>query len=157
VIPFDDPLFRAAVRNGIEIGDDGKLYGLLWVDRSCGNDPFIWRRRRIDLSALSAALLPDAIDKTLVAPEAVQFLSENHRLEPRASRLDRLNDYSMAQVSRFQRELDFALAQWCGAGVPPAITKTRDLFLAGETPAHECRNNSAAADCPLGCGRWHCL
>src|SRR5689334_943054 len=41
-IPHDNPLFKAAIANGIDITREGEAYGLMWSDRFCGNDPVVW-------------------------------------------------------------------------------------------------------------------
>src|ERR1041384_6010110 len=39
-IPHDNPFFKTAIANGVEVTKDGELFGLMWVDeRTCGNDP----------------------------------------------------------------------------------------------------------------------
>ena len=79
-IPHDNPLFKAAIANGIEITSEGEAFGLMWSDRFCGNDPVVWRRLRVNLSNLAGALQPDGIDDTALHPETLSFLAENKRI-----------------------------------------------------------------------------
>lgn len=70
-IPAEDPLMLAAVEHGVEIADDGKVFGLLRVDRACGVDTCVWYRRRVNLASLAAILLPNNLDESQVSPEVV--------------------------------------------------------------------------------------
>jgi len=110
-LPQDNTLFLAALRDGVEVRDDGEVFGLLWVNRSCGNDPCVWRKYRINLSELAAALEPNGIDSSVVHPEAIRFLAEAHRIEPRSTRPDRLDDYSAAHLRQFRRQFEHSLAE----------------------------------------------
>jgi hypothetical protein len=105
-LPATNVLFIAALRDGVEVQDDGEVIGLLWVDRSCGLDPCIWRKDRINLSELAAGLYPDGIDSSVVHPEAIQLLAEVDRIEPRTSHPDRLKDYSLLHLRQIRRQFD---------------------------------------------------
>jgi hypothetical protein len=80
-IPYDSPLFKAALANGIEITRDGEAYGLMWSDRFCGNDPVAWRRLRVNLSNLAGALSPEGIDPAFLHRETISFLAEHKRID----------------------------------------------------------------------------
>lgn len=110
-LPQGNVLFQAAIKDGVEVRDDGEVFGLLWVDRSCGHDPYVWRKYRINLSELSAALEPKGIDSSIVHPEAIQFLADAHQIKPRPSHPDRLDDYSAAQLRQIRRQFEYSLAQ----------------------------------------------
>jgi hypothetical protein len=56
------------VSHGVEIGDDGRVVGLIEPCRMCGNDPVAYRRLRIDLSELAGSLDPDGIEDAIVSP-----------------------------------------------------------------------------------------
>ena len=75
-IPADHPMFLAALEHGVEVAEEGELYGLLSVKRACGNDPTIYYRKRINLSELAALLHPQGIDKRMVHPDEVALISE---------------------------------------------------------------------------------
>jgi hypothetical protein len=110
-LPQSNPLFTAAIREGVEVRDDGQVMGLLWVDRSCGNDPYVWCKYRINLSELAAALNPAGIDSSIVHPEAIALLAENYRIEPRPSRPNRLNGYQASRLWQFRRQFEWSLEQ----------------------------------------------
>lgn len=80
-LPYDNQLFHAAINDGVEIRPDGQIYGLIWFDRACGNDPVVWRRLRVNLSDLTGALHPAGIDDSFVPPDAIAFLQENSKIE----------------------------------------------------------------------------
>lgn len=84
-IPHDNPLFKAAIANGIEITGDGEAYGLMWTDRFCGNDPVAWRRLRVNLSNLAGVLRPEGIDPAAVDTETISQLEKNARSGPNSS------------------------------------------------------------------------
>jgi hypothetical protein len=79
-IPHENPLFKSAISNGIEVASDGEVYGLMWSDRFCGNDPVAWRRLRVNLSNLAGALQPESLDAASVHPETISFLAEYKRI-----------------------------------------------------------------------------
>jgi hypothetical protein len=77
-LPKDDPTFGRAVSQGVEIGGDGKVVGLIEPCRMCGNDPVTYRRLRIDLSELAGSLDPGGIDDAIVSPAWIQDFKERH-------------------------------------------------------------------------------
>jgi hypothetical protein len=80
-IPSENPLLLAAISNGIEISPCGEAFGLMWLDRNCGNDLVVWRRLRTNLSLLSAALHPAGIDEARIHPDAIAYIQENKRID----------------------------------------------------------------------------
>lgn len=80
-LPNDNPLFQAALADGIEIQEDGSAIGLIWLDRNCGNDPVVWRTMRVNLGELAGALHPAGIDSSVVHPDAIAWLAEHKRIE----------------------------------------------------------------------------
>ena len=48
----DSPGLGEAIRRGVEIGEDGRVYAQVRVHHWCGNDPIGWHLKRIDLSRL---------------------------------------------------------------------------------------------------------
>jgi hypothetical protein len=75
-LPRNDPVFLKAVKHGVEVGADGEVIGLLTVYPFCGNDPYHWYTKRIDLSALPGFMDPDAIDDSIVHPDEIKLLKE---------------------------------------------------------------------------------
>jgi hypothetical protein len=51
-LPASSPALAEATKLGIEIGEDGRVYGLLRVHHWCGNDPVRQHIARVDLSDL---------------------------------------------------------------------------------------------------------
>jgi len=84
-LPKDHPLFQAAVQEGVEIRSDGRVFGLLWMERYCGNDPYLWKRLKIDLSELAGAIHPEGLDTMQVNPEAIVSLAKNTDPQTRGS------------------------------------------------------------------------
>ncbi len=80
-LPHDNPLFQAAISDGIEISEDGTTSGLMWLDRSCGNDPVVWRKVRVNLSDLAGSLQPNGINESIVHPDAIAYLEEHQRID----------------------------------------------------------------------------
>ena len=76
-LPKNDPVFLKALKHGVEVGQDGELVGLIRDCRTCGNDPFVWRDRRISLSDLAGFMDPDCIDDSIVPVEVIKDLKEN--------------------------------------------------------------------------------
>lgn len=104
-VPRDDLLFRDVTDKGVEVGPDGELWGLVWVDRWCGNDPVAWKLVRVNLSDLAAAVRPAAVDDSLVHPETIAYIAESKRIdssEPR-HREGRVAVYDLSKL-RFIRE-----------------------------------------------------
>ncbi len=76
-LPRNDPVFLKALKHGVEVGRDGEVVGLIRDYRTCGNDPFVWRDRRINLSDLAGFMDPDGIDDSIVPHEVIEDLKEN--------------------------------------------------------------------------------
>jgi hypothetical protein len=75
-LPITDPVFLKALKPGVEVGADGGAIGLLTVYPFCGNDPYHWYTKRIDLSALAGFMDPDGIDDSIVQPDDIKLLKE---------------------------------------------------------------------------------
>jgi hypothetical protein len=75
-LPRNDPVFQRALKHGVEVGHDGEVVGLLKVYPFCGNDPYHWYTKRVDLSALAGFMDPDAIDDSIVHPDDIKLLKE---------------------------------------------------------------------------------
>jgi hypothetical protein len=121
-IPHENPLFKAAIVNGIEIAGDGEAYGLMWSDRSCGNDPVAWLRLKINLSNLAGALRPEGIDAVALPPETISYLAEHERIslsEMRSSHdKGHLTMWDGMKMRYFRRAIDdWAERQKNGAAV----------------------------------------
>jgi hypothetical protein len=80
-LPRENPLFLASIADGIEVSPSGEAYGLMWLDRACGNDPVVWSRLRINLSGLAGALHPAGIDDSLIHPDAIANIQEDKRID----------------------------------------------------------------------------
>lgn len=113
-LPHDNPLFKTAISQGVEISPDGTLFGLMWVDRYCGNDLVVWRKWRIDLSVLAGALHPEGIDDTLVRPDILDDL-RNHPIKwsPQSfsHQRHRLSGWEGIFLRRIQHQLREGVAQ----------------------------------------------
>jgi hypothetical protein len=66
-----------ALKHGVDVGQNGEVVGLLKVHRMCGNDPFVWIERRINLSDLAGLMDPDGIDDSIVPAEVIKDLKED--------------------------------------------------------------------------------
>jgi hypothetical protein len=113
-IPADDLLMLAAVAHGVEITDDGKVFGLLWMNRTCGHDSCLWHRRRVNLASLAAILLAENLDESQVPPEVAACISEQDSFyspayRPRRYDDGRINLYDLMRMHRIQEDLDYAL------------------------------------------------
>ena len=110
-IPHDNPLFKTAIANGIEITNDGEAYGLMWSDRFCGNDPVAWRRLRVNLTNLAGALQPDGIDVAALDPETISLLSEQQRIDLSETNSSHdkghLTMWDGMKMRRIRRDLDY--------------------------------------------------
>lgn len=109
-LPVDDPLMLAAVQNGVEIGADGNVFGLVWVDRIGGNDPCALSRRRVNLATLAVLLVPDNFDESPTpagAIAAIQLYERDFASDFRPRRYDegRINGYDLQRMYRIEREL----------------------------------------------------
>ena len=76
-LPRKDPVFLTALKHGVQVGQEGEVVGLIRDYRTCGNDPFVWRDRRINLSDLAGLMDPDCIDVSIVLPDEIKDLKEN--------------------------------------------------------------------------------
>lgn len=111
-LPADDPLMLAAIGSGVEITNDGKVFGLLWVDRTCGLEPY-WIRRRVNLAALAVMLASDNLDESQVPAEIVSQVEEEGQIyaeQFRPSRFDkgRVNIYDLVRMRRIENALEFS-------------------------------------------------
>jgi hypothetical protein len=115
-IPHRNPLFKAAVANGIEVTSDGEVFGLMWSDRFCGNDPVVWRRMRVNLSNLAGALNPEGIDPAFLNPDWKSFLAERIRINPLEMRSshDRghLEAWDWMKMRNIRKEFDYWAEQY---------------------------------------------
>jgi hypothetical protein len=75
-LPTTHPVFLKAVKHGVEVGKDGEVVGLLTVYPICGNDPYHWYTKRINLSDLAGFMDPDGIDDSIVHPDDIKLLKE---------------------------------------------------------------------------------
>jgi hypothetical protein len=94
----------------------------MWSDRFCGNDPVAWRRLRVNLSNLAAALRPEGIDAAALHPETISYLAERQRinLSEMSSSHDRghLTMWDGMKMRYFRSVInDWAEQQTNGAGV----------------------------------------
>jgi len=80
-LPHDNPLFQAAILEGIEVSADGSAFGLMWMDRNCGNDLVVWNKVRVNLGDLAGALQPNGIDESIVHPDAIAHLEEHKHID----------------------------------------------------------------------------
>ncbi|MFT5127727.1 MAG: hypothetical protein ACI8W8_001334 [Rhodothermales bacterium] len=61
-LPTSSVVFNKALAHGVEVDVAGHVWGLLRVQHWCGHDPYIYDRRRVNLSELAAALHPQGMD-----------------------------------------------------------------------------------------------
>lgn len=92
-LPKGDPRFAEALSYGVEIDPEGEAWVLINSHPTCGNDPVILYRHRVNLSGLAGALNPRGIDGSLVSPEEVESIEsraegfwDNPRRMPRDPR-----------------------------------------------------------------------
>ena len=76
-LPRTDPVFLRALKHGVEVGQDGEVVGLIRVYRACGNDPYVWCTKRINLSDLAGCMNSECIDDSIVHPSEIQLLKES--------------------------------------------------------------------------------
>jgi hypothetical protein len=76
-LPRNDPVFLKALKHGIEVGQGREVVGLITIYPTCGNDPYRWYTKRINLSDLAGFMDPDGIDDSIVPTEAIKDLKEN--------------------------------------------------------------------------------
>lgn len=110
-LPADDPLMLAAVKNGVEINENGEVFGLLWVRPICGNDPCHWIRRRVNLALLSAILLPNNFDEAEIPANVLAQLQEEDQMlfsegRPHVDRQGRICGYDLGKLYRVQNVLE---------------------------------------------------
>lgn len=113
-IPADDRLFQASIEDGVEVDPEGNVFGLVWIDRNCGNDPTIWRRLRINLSHLAGAIHPLGIDKSVVPPDALEFFQEHYRINSITGRSHEqlhLELDDMRRIRKVKEQIDYSIAQ----------------------------------------------
>ena len=60
-LPLKSEVFKKAIERGVEVHPDGETWGLLRVQHWCGNDPYMYDLRRVNLSELAAVLHPDGL------------------------------------------------------------------------------------------------
>jgi len=110
-LPHENPLFLASIADGIEVSPTGEVYGLMWLDRNCGNDPVVWRRLRINLSFFAGALYPAGIDESLIHPDAIAYIQEDKRIDLSVSngshRKLHLNAWDWSKMRAVQREFEW--------------------------------------------------
>jgi hypothetical protein len=51
-LPVSSPALKEATKRGVEVGEDGRVYGLVRVHHWCGNDPVREHIARVDLALL---------------------------------------------------------------------------------------------------------
>lgn len=110
-LPADDLLMLEAIKNGVEITDNGDVFGLLWVRPICGNDPCHWIRRRVNLALLAAILLPNNFDETKIPADVLAQLQEEDQVHfsearPHIDKNGRMSGYDFAKMYRLQNVLD---------------------------------------------------
>ena len=109
-IPSENPLLLAAISNGIEVGPSGEVYGLMWLDRNCGNDLVVWRRLRTNLSDLAGALHPPGIDQSLIHPDLIAYIQDNKNIDlslpSRSHRKHHLNIWDWSNMRAIRREFE---------------------------------------------------
>jgi hypothetical protein len=76
-LPVNDTVFLKALEHGVEVGPDGEVVGLITIYPFCGNDAYLWRTKRVNLSDLAGFMDPDGIDDSIVLPEVIKFLKED--------------------------------------------------------------------------------
>ena len=78
-LPRNDPVFLKALKHGVEVGQDGEVVGLITVYPFCGNDPYHWYTKRINLSDLAGFMDPDGIDDSIVLPTELIKVPQGQR------------------------------------------------------------------------------
>lgn len=84
-IPASNPLLQHALHHGVEVRDDGEVYGLAELRRICGNDPVVYRLIRVNLTDLAGSIDitsigPDILDKDSTI--YLESLLESNTREP---------------------------------------------------------------------------
>ena len=104
-IPASSLLLQAAIKDGVEIADDGEVVGLLWMKRICGNDPVAWCKVRINLTDLSGAILPEGIEPGIPEYEFSGWL-ESFPFDSRPDVPAHFSAYSNMRVRRVGEKID---------------------------------------------------
>ena len=118
-IPQNNPFFQAAISSGIEICPAGEVYGLMWYDRMCGNDPVVWRRLRVNLSDLAAVLHPSGINDSIVHRDEIASIQENKQVilssSGRSHRTYHLNGHVAINMRSVRRLFESSLKDGGGS------------------------------------------
>lgn len=104
-LPFDNPLFLAALEDGVEVDEKNEVFARITLQKICGNDPYVCRRVRINLTDLCAAIDPNCIDKSIIpmnSPDDREFF-EIFKIEPKYLQTDKL-DHGVRYNMRHWRE-----------------------------------------------------
>ena len=75
-MPSDDPVFRLALKNGVEVDGRGEVFGLLTIWANCGVTLEPCHVTRINLRDLAASGNPDCVDESALNSEELSFLKE---------------------------------------------------------------------------------
>lgn len=100
-IPKDDPVFREALEQGVEVDGRGEAYGLITVYPSCGMTAYRYVMRRINLSDLAGALSLDAISDPAIPRDEIQLLKES--VSAPVVRPGRVVDHFLSDIHRVRR------------------------------------------------------
>lgn len=104
-LPQENAVFVRALRHGVEVGEDGRVFGLIEPPRMCGNDPVVFYRFRANLSELASVLDPSRIDESVIPPEAIQEIKD---LTSRSFDRNGLPYFVTGQMARVRRTFE-----WC--------------------------------------------
>lgn len=121
-LPIESPIFLAALGDGVEVAPNGQVVGLIEVTRTCGLDPCIWQRLRVNLSELAGTLHPDGIDRTIVPREEIEHLAD-YKITPYYPDRESLNQFERLSLKRYGELFDYALKQ--AGKKPPDVEATR--------------------------------
>jgi hypothetical protein len=117
-LPQDNPFFHEALSSGIEISPTGEVFGLMWCDRICGNDPVVWKKLRVNLSDLAAVLHPAGIDDSIVPPDVIAFIQERNlfslSLSSHSHRSYHINGYVLSSMRSVRRLIESSLKDSAG-------------------------------------------
>jgi len=74
-VPTENTLFRKALERGVEVAPDGEVTGLLSVHNDiCSPDLTLYRIERVNLSDLTVAIDPSAIEEDILNPASIEQL-----------------------------------------------------------------------------------
>ncbi len=104
-IPASSLLLQAAIKDGVEIAENGEVVGLLWMKRICGNDPVVWNKVRINLTDLSGEILPEGIEPGIPEYE-LSALLEGYPFDFRPDAPAHFSAYSNMRVRRVGKTID---------------------------------------------------